>query len=238
MTEYTPEEIRMAIEAINSKKAPGEDCMTSEVLQRAYKQFPNLVYTLYNQCLRQGCFSKIWKRVKVVPITKPGKEDKKNPSKYRPISLINVGGKVLEKLLINRIMHNVYTNDLLNHNQFGFTPKKSTTDAAMAVKEFAEDGLRQGLITILVSLDVKGAFDAAWWLGILKTLQEFNSPKNLYYLPKSYLSQRTAVMTTNTLQVEREVSKGCPRGIAADLDSGIFSTTLFSTWSLESNIKQ
>jgi len=88
-------------------------------------------------------------------------------------------------------MHHVYTNDL-NHNQFGFTPKKSTMDAAMAVKEFAEEGLRQGLIIILVSLDFKGAFDAAWWPGILKTPQDFNCPRNLYYLTKSYLSQRIA----------------------------------------------
>ena len=67
----------------------------------------------------------------------------------------------MEKLLINRIMHHVYINDLLNHNQFGFTSKKSTTDAALAAKEFVEEGLRQGLITILVSLDVQGACDAA-----------------------------------------------------------------------------
>jgi retron-type reverse transcriptase len=109
-------------------------------------------------------------------------------------------------------MHHVYTNNLLNHNQFGFTPKKSTTDAAMEIKEFAKEGLRQGLITIIVSLEVKGAFDAAGWPNILKTLKDLNCPKNLYYLTKSYLSQSTAVMTTNTLQVEREVSKGCPQG--------------------------
>jgi hypothetical protein len=118
----------------------------------------------------------------------------------------------LEKLLINRIMHHVHTNNLLNHNQFGFNPKKSTIDAAMAVKEFVEEGLRQGLITIIVSLDVRAASDAAWWLSIIKTLIDFNCPRNLYCLTKIYLSKRTAVMTTNTLQVEREVSKGCPQG--------------------------
>jgi hypothetical protein len=41
----------------------------------------------------------------------------------------------------------------------------------MAAKEFVEEGLRQGLITILVNLDVQGDFDAAWWPGILKTLK-------------------------------------------------------------------
>jgi hypothetical protein len=58
-------------------------------------------------------------------------------------------------------MHHIYKHNLLNQNQFGFTPKKSATDAAMAAKEFVENGLNQGLITILVSLDVKGTFDAA-----------------------------------------------------------------------------
>jgi hypothetical protein len=45
-------------------------------------------------------------------------------SKFRPINLINVGGKVLEKILADRIMHYVYSNNLLNNNQLCFTPKK------------------------------------------------------------------------------------------------------------------
>jgi len=48
--------------------------------------------------------------------------------------LINVGGKVLEIVLINRIMHHVYNNSLLNHNQFGFIPNKSAIEAALAVR--------------------------------------------------------------------------------------------------------
>jgi hypothetical protein len=82
----------------------------------------------------------------------------------------------------------------------------------MIVKEFVEDGLREGLITVVISLDVKGAFDAAWWPSILMTLKDFNCPRNSYYLTKSYLSQRTAVISTNTIQVEIEVSKGCTQG--------------------------
>jgi len=87
-----------------------------------------------------------------------------------------VGGKVLEKILINRIMNHTYSNDLLNSNQFGITPKKSVVDSALAVKEYLEEGMREG--HILVSLDVKGAFDAAWRPSTLKTLKEFKYPKN------------------------------------------------------------
>ena len=56
------------------------------------------------------------------PPKKPGKENCKDVSKYRPISLLNVGGKVLEKLLIKRIMHFLYKNDLLNQNQYDLSP--------------------------------------------------------------------------------------------------------------------
>jgi len=76
-------------------------------------------------------------------------------------------------------MHHLHINNLLSHNQFGFTPKKCITDAGMTVKEFIEERLRKGLITILVSLDVKGAFDAAWWPSILMVLKDFNCPRNL-----------------------------------------------------------
>jgi hypothetical protein len=96
----------------------------------------------------------------------------------------------------------------------------------------------QVLITILVILDVSGAFDAAWWPSILMTVKGFNFPTNIYKLTQSYLSQITAVMSTNTVQVEREVSKGCPQGSCCRPDFGISNTTLFLIWSSGSKPKQ
>ena len=65
-------------------------------------------------------------------------------------------------------------------------------------KIFVEQGVASGEVIALVSLDVQGAFDAAWWPGILKELRECKCPKNIYELPKSYFNQRSAVMATNT----------------------------------------
>ena len=67
-------------------------------------------------------------------------------------------------------------------------------------------------VIVLVSLDVKGTFDAAWWPSILNGLKARGCPKNLYNLTKSYFSQRTAVLSTNSDRMERKVSKGCPQG--------------------------
>jgi len=75
-------------------------------------------------------------KVKIINTTKPGKENSTEDSKFRPINLINLGGKVLEKILINRIMHHVYTNNLMNQNQFCFTSKEKAKDTALAVKKY------------------------------------------------------------------------------------------------------
>ena len=92
---------------MNRNKAPGEDGITSEILQRAYDLLPKSTTEMYNGCLRTACFPKIWKRAKLIPIVKPGKETCEDMTKYRPINLLNTAAKVLEKVLISRIMHRV-----------------------------------------------------------------------------------------------------------------------------------
>ena len=121
---------------------------------------------IYNKCLKEVVFPRQWKTAKIIPIVKPGKEVSDEASKSRPISLLASGGKVFEKLLINRINHHVYTRGHMNENQFGFRPQKSTVDAALAIKDFVQKSLEAGDVVALLSLDVQGAFDAAWWPGI------------------------------------------------------------------------
>jgi hypothetical protein len=82
----------------------------------------------------------------------------------------------------------------------------------------------------VVSLDVKEAFEAAWWSSILMELKDFNCPRNLYCLTKNYFSHRTAVMSTSSVQVDREVNKGCTQEIS--------NTTHFLTWTSGNKPKQ
>ena len=56
----------------------------------------------------------------------------------------------------------------------------------MAVKQFIEYELEKGRVAVMASLDVKGAFDAAWWPAILRGLRETKYPQNLYLLTKDY----------------------------------------------------
>jgi hypothetical protein len=136
--------------------------------------FPRTTTTIYNQCLKRGYFPKKCKIRKVILITRTTKEKSLDPSKYRPIILLNIGCKILEKLLINRIKHHLYKHQLLTDNQYGFTPQKNTIDATMEAKAYIEPVLENRGIVIVASLDVQGAFDSAWWPGIIHGLRDFN----------------------------------------------------------------
>jgi len=141
--EFTQGEIKQTIESSNRKKARGMDGITSDIFLRTFNKFPRIVTAIYNQCLIGGIFARRWKTAKIILIAKPGKENSMDPSNYRPISLLNIGGKVLEKLLINRINHHMYKNELLTDSKYGFTPQKSKTDAAMEAKKIYRNGTRK-----------------------------------------------------------------------------------------------
>jgi hypothetical protein len=207
---FTTAEVRNAIHAMNRNKAPGEDGITSEILQRAYKLLPNSTTAMYNGCLRTACFAKIWKRAKLIPIVKPGKEACEDVTKYRPISLLNTAAKVLEKLLINRKMHHVYSNNLMNKNQYGFTPQTSTVDAVKTLKDYVQSSIDEGLYVAVISLDIREAFDSAWWPVILASLRQISCPGNLYRLSGSYFKDRTAIISMNNSVTQRHISKDCP----------------------------
>ena len=78
----------------------------------------------------------------------------------------------------------------------------------MAVKRFVQKALKAGDIVVLISLDVKGAFDAAFCSSILNGLKDYKCSKNLYNLPRSYFSDRSAFISTNNIVIYKTVTKG------------------------------
>jgi hypothetical protein len=122
--EFTIEEIRRVIESMNNKKAPGEDVITAEIFKQTLKIFTKSITARYYGCLKNEIFPEIWKKAIIIPITKPDTQNSQDVTKYRPISLLNIGGKIIEKALINRINYHIYTAEFLNKNQYGFIPQE------------------------------------------------------------------------------------------------------------------
>jgi hypothetical protein len=85
----------------------------------------------------------------------------------------------------------------------------------MDLKELVQESLKEGSYIALISLDFQGPFDAAWWPGIINSLKDLQCPRNLYNLCVSYFNERKAVLTLNSRQQQRAISKGCPQGSAS-----------------------
>jgi hypothetical protein len=133
-----------SLRAWTTTRPQGEDGITGVIYNHAFQTVPTFITAIYNGCLKQGIFPPKWKIAKLIPIIKPGQENSQEVSKYRPISLLNIGGKILKKLLINRKNHHISTTEYINKNQFGFRPQTSTVDAVMALKGYIEQGFRSG----------------------------------------------------------------------------------------------
>jgi retron-type reverse transcriptase len=123
-----------------------------------------------------------------------------------------MGGKILDKLLINRINHHLYKKDLLSERQYGFTPQRNTIDAAMEAKSFIQPIHENRGLVIMTSLDVQKTFDSASWPAILQGLRDVNCSRNLYILSKEFFSNRKAVINTKNFTIERHITKGRLQG--------------------------
>ncbi|KAJ6215994.1 hypothetical protein RDWZM_010494 [Blomia tropicalis] len=160
---FSQEEMQQAIEDMNDKKAPGEDGISANVLKHFSATAPDVFLKLYNRCLEHSYFPKIFKQLIIKAIPKQGGSNATGPKAWQPISLLPVPGKVLERLMIDRIKFNLRTRKLLSSKQYGFTPCRSTIDAVRKVTTTIRKVRDTKQFGVIISLDITGAFDNFWW---------------------------------------------------------------------------
>ena len=166
---------------------------------------------IFNQSLKSSVFPKIWKEGKVTPIYKSG--DRSNMSNYRPITVLPILGKILERLAHTQIYSYLSENKILSQSQFGFRPKLSTSTALAFFTDSILDNADNGLITASVFLDLNKAFDAVDHNILLRKLKLIGLDSKSLNWFESYLSnrlQKTSI--SNTLSSPLPVSVGVPQG--------------------------
>ena len=141
------------------------DGPTAEMWKDMWETCPQQVLSIYN-CLVKKCFPKKRKKTRVVLIRKPGKQ-RNSSSCFRPISLLDVAGKIYERLLAKRIKQHPALKGDLSGNQYGFTAGKSTIEATERVMQLIgmiKGGSRQTKEKCVVgALDVRNEFNTIAW---------------------------------------------------------------------------
>ena len=112
---------------------------------------------------------KSWRSTKTVAIPKHGKYPKM-ASSYRPISLLSMCYKLLERIILHRISPAV--DEILNIEQAGFRPERSTQDQVLALTTYVENGYQRRDKTGVVVLDLTAAYDTVRHKGLLVKLSK------------------------------------------------------------------
>ena len=112
---------------------------------------------LINLSFVSGSFPDPLKIVKVIPIHKNGSTQEMN--NYRPISLLSVFDKIMEKIMHKRLYHFLEVNNILYSKQFGFRENNSTMNALINITEKIKESIDKGKYGCGIFIDLRKAFD-------------------------------------------------------------------------------
>lgn len=173
---------------LSTKKAPGYDLITAQILKELPRKGIVKLTHLFNAAIRLRYVPMQWKIAEVKMIPKPGKplEDRKS---YRPISLLPIISKLFEKLLLQRLKPIIEEKQLIPPHQFGFRNKHSTIDQVHRITDVIERALEEKKICATIFLDVAQAFDRVWHQGLEYKLEKY-LPRQMSQILHSYISDR------------------------------------------------
>lgn len=205
------DELREIVYRFGKNKAPGPDGITADILRAMFEANSDGFTRCFSLCLLSHHFPDPWKQgtVVMIPKNKPGSL---TPSSFRPITLLPLFGKVLERLMARRLLAFIESSGGLHDAQFGFRSGRSTTDALMRLNKVVRDAHSSGRMVLIISLDISAAFDSVKWVDIINSLKKFNIPNYLINLCSSFFSNRSVTIRYGKSSAHRWLYKGCPQG--------------------------
>ena len=136
-------------------------------------------------CLRTSSFAHV---VNLVLIPKPEKKEVDSPLSFRSICHLNEVGKILERIVANRItshLSNIGPN--ISEKQFGFQTGRSTIDTIDMVVNYAQPAVTHGRVALAVSIDI---FNSLPWCRILTTISRHSLHLYLKNIIRNCLPER------------------------------------------------
>lgn len=191
--------------------AAGHDGLQAYIIHKMRDLLCAPLTHLINQIIIQAEYPRQLKTARVVPIHKSGVAT--DPGNYRPISVLPVINKVVEKALVKQMEAYLETNKLLSASQFGFRKRHGTGHAILQLIEEIRFELDKGRYCAAILLDFKRAFDSVNPGILLEKLSHLGFRSSACKLLASYFSDRWQFVDiggthSTLLPVERGVPQG------------------------------
>ena len=209
--DITPEEVSKALEGTSNKSAPGPSGIGYKLLKWAHSASPNRLPALFNASISLSFHP--WKSATVIPIPKPNKPDYRLAKAYRPISLMECCGKLLEKIVASRILQDANRFHLLPPTQFGSHNYHCATDACLSLVHSAQSCTKAGHVTALLLFDIQGFFNNLHVDQLVHLVHTLGFDPLLYRWLRSFLTDRRVSLSFNGTTLDPiSLDHGMPQG--------------------------
>ena len=203
------EMVLATLKQLDINKATGSDEIPVRLLKETADQIAPSLTMLFNKSLRLGIFPEDWKLANIVPIFKKGKRD--FVENYRPISLLPVISKVLERCVLAGLRN--YTSHFISREQHGFLAGRSCVTQLTSVLHYIGGQLDAGKQIDIIYLDMSKAFDKVDHTKLLGRLHQYGITGKLHDWFRSYLQGRKQqVAVLGATSRELPVTSGVPQG--------------------------
>ena len=205
------DEVQKIITNLKTNKAAGDDNVRPGLLKRCSESLTKPITHIINLSFSTGIVPEQLKLAKVIPVFK--KNDKQDPGNYRPISLLSIINKIMEKVMYARVMSFLNKNNILYKYQFGFREGHSTIQAIIEITDNILEELQKKNMVAGIYLDLSKAFDTVCHKILLAKLEHYGIRGEALNWFKSYLKQRKQYTALDEHQsIEQEVPYGVPQG--------------------------
>ena len=204
------DEIKLIIKNLKESSA-GWDSISSRIVKTTYSLFLTPLTYIMNISLLKGVVPSELKIAKVIPLFKSG--DPTKFSNYRPVSVLPVFSKILERLMYTRLLSFINKNKLLYKFQFGFREDHSPQLALIYLIDKISNALENGEYVLGVFLDFSKAFDTVNHEILFTKLKHYGIRDNALCWFKSYLSNRIQYVSYEGCEsTKRNITCGVPQG--------------------------
>ena len=190
---FSQREFTVTLLCLKPGKAPGPDSICPELILHARAALKSSLRDFIFSCLRRLKISKIWRRALVVAILKPTKPVG-DPKSYRPISLLCVPYKILERLIYARVEPLI--DPLLPKEQAGFRRGKSTVDQVVMLTQNIKDSFEAKKKTGAVFVNLTAAYDTVWHRGLTCKLLRLLPDNHMVKMIMELVRNRSFTLTT------------------------------------------
>ena len=206
-----PNQVLKIISNLKSSKSCGLDNIDTYILKLGKESLTPAITHIVNLSLSYRVFPKKWKSAKVIPLHK--KDDVTNPKNYRPVSLLSVTSKILERAVFLQLIEFLEENNLLHPYHHGFRSKHNTSTALLQMYDVWLEALENNEVSAVVMLDMSAAFDVVDHPILLDKLKIYGIDEDGITWFKSYLSDRSQqVYIDGVLSEPLNLEAGVPQG--------------------------